>query len=180
MFPTDCATFTAADLYTLKILNIHASPMKTIGLLLLTTFLTLLQADAAAPPPEFIRKPGQYTLDKQGDTTLAITRGPAGQPGQWTLKVTWQSRDATSTSATSVEPENALRAEGWFVYIEQPHRIWVFDGIDSALLLSRTDQETAAKSYPGRALASSPQKFHDALPQPLRTQYPKPAVSKRD
>jgi len=156
--------------------------MKTIGLLLLATFLNLLQAGAAAPPPEFIRKPGQYTLDKQGDTTLAITCDPAGQRAKWTLKVTWHSRDASSTSSSSVEPENCLLAEGWFVYIEQPHRIWVFDGVESALLLTHTEKESGAKSYPGRALASSPQKFHDALPQPLRAQYPKPAPasSKRD
>lgn len=151
--------------------------MKTIGLLFLATFFTLLQAGAAAPPHEFIRKPGQYTLDKQGDTTLTITPDPAGQPGKWTLKATWHSRDADGSSASaSVAPQDALLAEGWFVYIEQPHRIWVFDGVESALLLSHTEKESGAKSYPGRALASSPQKFHDALPQPLRAKYPKPAA----
>jgi len=156
--------------------------MKTIGLMLAAVFLSLIHTQAAAPPHEFIRKPGEYTLDKQGrtdfPTTLAITKDPAGQA---TLKLTCRYRDAHSSFTTTVEPNNALLAEGWFVFVEQPNRIWVFNGVASALLLTHSEKESVSKSHPGRSSPSAPKNSSTRSPNPSapNTQKPHSSVPKK-
>jgi len=139
--------------------------MRTIGLLIITVVLAIHQAGAAPTVPEFIRKAGQYSLDAQG-STLTIRKEPTGS---WSLKVMWRSGDATS----SVEPVDSILADDWFVFVEKPTRVWVFDGVDKGLLLSTAEKETGSKSFPGAALAKCPQKFWDALPQKVRAKYRK-------
>ncbi|HEV8542698.1 MAG TPA: hypothetical protein VGR78_09940 [Verrucomicrobiae bacterium] len=139
--------------------------MKMIGFLIISALLATNEVGATAVERDFIRKPGHYSLDAQG-SAVTITQEPAGS---WTLKVTWRSGDATS----SVAPEDCIRGEGWFVFVETPSRIWVFNGIDEGVLLSNSEKESGAKWFPRAALGNCPQKFWDALPQEIRAKYPK-------
>ena len=139
--------------------------MKTIALLILTT---LLELSLSAKENEFIRQPGQYPLDKQG-SSLTITKQ---QPNSWTLNVTWRSGDASTGSA----PQDCLRADGWFVFVEKPNRIWIFNGVDQVHLLSNSEKETGTTwgilSPSSRKVRTPfPQKLWDALPQELRAKH---------
>jgi len=143
--------------------------MKIIGFLMLAAFFAINQASAADLERDFIRKAGHYSLDKQG-STLAITKQPTGS---WSLKVIWRSGSATSSTEASVEPRDCLLAEGWFVFVENPTRIWIFDGVDAGLLVSHSEKETGSKSYPAAAMRAGPRKFWDALPEAVRAKYRK-------
>ncbi len=114
---------------------------------------------------EFIRKPGQYSLDGK-ESILAISKQPGGS---WTLKATWRSGDASSSAA----PEECLRAQGWFVFVEKAGRIWIFDGVDGGILLSHSGKETKVSSFSRQLKTTCPRKVWDALPQEVRAKYQK-------
>jgi hypothetical protein len=137
--------------------------MKTIGLLIIAAIVGTSQISASAMENEFIRKPGQYSLDGKG-STLTITKKPAAS---WSLKGTWSLGDATSSAA----PDNCLLADGWFVFVEKPNRIWIFDGVDGGTLLSHSEKELSDSSFSREVLASCPQAVWDALPQKVRAKY---------
>ncbi len=118
---------------------------KPTTVLLVPLLLILSQVGGRAMENQFIRKPGQYPLDDKG-SLLAITSQPGGS---WALKAVWHSGDASSSAA----PDDALRAHGWFVFVEKPERIWIFDGVDEVILLSHSGKQTAfprshANSWP--------------------------------
>ncbi len=131
--------------------------MKTLLLSILAALVVAHPSRAAALADELVRKPGQYSLDGKG-STLAIARKPSAS---WTLEATWRAGDSLSSAA----PSNCLRAEGWFVFLERPNRIWIFDGVDGATLLTHSEKELSNTSLSREALASSPRPFRDALPK---------------
>jgi hypothetical protein len=139
--------------------------MKTIGLLVIAAIVVTSQITAAASENYFVRKPGQYSLDGKG-STLTITKKPAGF---WSLKATWRSGDATSSAA----PDNCLLADGWFVFVEKPSRIWIFDGVDGGTLLSHSEKQLSDCSFSREVMASCPQAVWDALPQRVQAKYRK-------
>lgn len=138
--------------------------MKTIRLISLTLFL-LAASQLAAAPRDLIRTPDLYPLDAKG-STLKIDQPAANS---WSLKVTWVSGDST----ISLAPENCLRSEDWFVFVEKPERIWVFDGTDSAILLYRSEKESGAAHFSNALAASCPTQFWNALPEKVRSKLPK-------
>ncbi len=138
--------------------------MKNVVFLIIAVLLGISRIGAAEPERELIRKPGHYSLDGNGGT-LVIAKQPAG----WTLKATWGSGDGSS----SVTPDNCLRTEGWFVFVEKPGRIWVFDGREEPILLSHSEKETKVSSFSRDVVAACPRKFWDALPQDVRAKYQK-------
>lgn len=146
--------------------------MKPTTVLLVALLLLLSQVGGRAMENQFIRKPGQYPLDDKG-SLLAITSQPGGS---WALKAIWHSGDASSSAA----PDDALRAHGWFVFVEKPERIWNFDGIDEVVLLSHSGKQTALSSFSRQLLATCPRKVWDALPQQLRAKYHKLQPGKSD
>ncbi len=146
--------------------------MKPTTVLLVPLLLILSQVGGRAMENQFIRKPGQYPLDDKG-SLLAITSQPGGS---WALKAVWHSGDASSSAA----PDDALRAHGWFVFVEKPERIWIFDGVDEVILLSHSGKQTALSSFSRQLLATCPRKVWDALPQQLRAKYHKLQPAKPD
>jgi hypothetical protein len=140
--------------------------MKTIALFiaLATVILTTGKLRAAALENDFVRKAGQYSLDATG-STLTILKQPSGA---WSLKVAWRSGDAVSSAA----PDNCLRAEGWFVFVERSGRIWVFDGRDSGVVLTHSDKDLRVSTFSREAMRPCPQKVWEALPQSVREKYP--------
>jgi hypothetical protein len=143
--------------------------MKTLGCLMVAAVLASLPLNALGGEKGFIRKPGRYFLDRIG-STLVITKQPAGS---WSLKASWRSGDATS----GIEPDESLIAEGWFVFIEKPTRLWVFNGVDGVCLLSHSDKETGVTHVSRANLMSCPRAFWDALPENVRAM---PQGSRRD
>ena len=141
------------------------APMKTIGFFIVTGLFMLSHALAGTTEHEFIRKPGQYPLDDKG-STLRITKQPAGS---WSLKATWRFEDSSSTAA----PDDCLRANGWFIFVETPGRIWIFDGVDQGILLSHSGKETSVSSFSHQVMTDCPRKVLDALPQEVRAKYQK-------
>jgi hypothetical protein len=103
-------------------------------------------------------------LDTKG-STLTILKQPTGA---WSLKVAWRSGDATSSTA----PDDCLRADGWFVFVETPGRIWVFDGRDSGVVLTHSDKgKDMLSGFSREVMTSCPQKVWEALPQGVRENY---------
>lgn len=137
--------------------------MKSIGLLIVAAIFLSSQMSAHARENEFIHAPGQYSLDGKG-STLTITKAPTGP---WVLKAVWRTGDSTSSAA----PEDCLRANGWFVFVEKPGRLWIFDGKDDGILLSNFAKETRVSTFSPEVMASCPQKVWDALPQEVRKRY---------
>jgi hypothetical protein len=144
----------------------HSRTMKKIGILIIGILLGINSLGAGASKDVIIRKPGHYSLDAKGNE-LTITKG---ETGSFSLTVRWHSGNAgsSSTSSTSQSLE-----DGWFVYVESSNRIWVFDGVDQGILLTHSEKESGSKAYPRAALRDCPPKFWDALPQALRTKYPR-------
>lgn len=114
------------------------------------------KAHAAPFGNPLVREPGQYALDDHG-STLAIAEGASG----WSLKVAWRSGEAT----VNVAPEGCLRAEGWLVFIEEPERIWIYDGRDNGTLLTRSDTRIKVSALDRAVMSSWPKEFLDALPR---------------
>ncbi len=139
--------------------------MRITRFLIVTILLILSQVGGRAMENQFIRKAGQYSLDDKG-SILDITKQPGGS---WTLKATWRSGDATSSAA----PDDCLRADGWFVFVEKPGRIWIFDGVDGGVLLSNSGKETAVSSFSRQLMTTCPRKVWDALPEEVRARYQK-------
>jgi hypothetical protein len=129
----------------------------------------VVSLNAADLRNELIRKPGQYALSKDG----SFLRIEMPHKAEWTLKASWRREDG---GIASVAPDNCLKAEGWFVFVETPGRIWVFDGIDGGVLLSNTEKESGAKSlsFSKKAMLAYSQKFRDALPESIRARYEAP------
>jgi hypothetical protein len=141
--------------------------MKRFVLFMMALLLEVSSIAAPVSKDEIIRRPGHYSLDTQG-SELAITKDATGS---WSLTASWHSGNAASSSTSSTS--QSLHRAGWFVLVENPNRIWIFDGVDQGILLTHSEKESGSKAFPGAALRSCPPKFWDALPQELRAKYPK-------
>jgi len=109
--------------------------MKISAFLLIAVVIGIIPLSATDLQNRFIQRPGQYVLDGKG-SALTIRKEA---DGEWTLKVLWVTWEGESVGSN---PEDGLRAEGWFVFVEKPGRIWIFDGIDRGALLSHAEKET--------------------------------------
>lgn len=144
--------------------------MNTAASFLLAAFLLATTPLRAADMQNtFIRTPGQYHLDANG-STLTITQP---QPGSWTLKLSYVSIQAASTTTSSSTSGQALRADGWFIFVENPTRVWVFDGIDAGALYTHTAKESGVKAFyfSQQTTPACPRPFWNALPKKLRAKH---------
>ena len=131
----------------------------------MAAILTTRNIHAAPLENDFIRKPGQYSLDAKGSTLTII-----GQPARsWSLKVTWQSGDAKDTTA----PHDCLRAEGWFVFVEKPGRLWIYDGREGGILVIHSEKQSSVSAFSSAVMSSCPQRVWDVLPQSVSGKYRK-------
>jgi hypothetical protein len=134
--------------------------MKLFRILSVAIIFVATQLSAPAMENEFIRTVGGYSLDSNG-STLTITQTASNA---WTLKVTWKTKDSSSTD----QSPDLLKAAGWFVFVEKPERIWIFDGVDRGHLLTWSEKEMGNASWSPKIIASCPQKVWDALPEDFR------------
>lgn len=128
--------------------------------LLFTLVLLASHLSLHAAENEFIRKPGHYLLDSN-NSALTITESASGT---WTLKFTTIRPDNQS----STSPDNCLRAKGWFVFVENPNRIWVFNGADGGLLMEHAEKSMTTSALYSGNLTNCPKAFLDALPAKAR------------
>src|SRR5262245_34108328 len=77
-------------------------------------------------PNSFIREKGKYTFDAAGSSVEVITAKDKKQ----SLTIDFRGRGKSGTVSNKVEfnEEGILRGEGWFVFVESPNRLWIFDG----------------------------------------------------
>src|SRR5215471_5354592 len=134
--------------------------IKLIRILSVVMIFATSLVSARALENQFIRTVGGYSLDNKG-STLTITQTASNA---WRLKVTWKSKDTESSDQSS----DYLKAAGWFVFVETSERIWIFDGVNSGLLLTHSGVEMANATWSPKIIASCPQKVWDALPEDFR------------
>jgi tRNA A-37 threonylcarbamoyl transferase component Bud32 len=111
----------------------------------------------------FIRKIGGYQL---GEGSIVLTLSSDGKVTLAVTMVEGASRD------TNTVPD-FCKKEGWFVYIENPKRVWIFDGIRQLDLLTPGGRDACGPSI--RALC--PEAVWEALPESVRTLYHEPQAN---
>lgn len=139
--------------------------MRMTRILFALALLLIPAVRGAALNGEIIRKQGHYSLDGKG-SDLTITKEATGS---WSLKAAWRSGNETS----SVTPDECIRSDDWFVYVENSNRLWVFDGVEAATLITNSPKEAGVKWLAMPRLETSPRKFWEALPEAVRTKSQK-------
>jgi hypothetical protein len=126
--------------------------------------LGVAQLNAADLTNKFIRQPGSYPIDTNG-SRLNITAQQSEPPS---VSITWIIPPGTKNGA---DTPNILKAKGWFVYVENPNRIWVFDGVDQGALYTNKPKQSAVKHlyFNQKNAPPLPQPFRDALPKALQS-----------
>jgi hypothetical protein len=137
------------------------------------SFLFLLGATFASradqiDPKTFIREKGTYTFDDKGSSIEVIT----AKDGLPSLVVNFRSRGKSfsGNNGYSFDKEGILRADGWFVFVESPNRLWVYDG-KSSLAVMEADEahaRTSVKECDPASAAICPTEVKDALPPKVR------------
>lgn len=116
----------------------------------------------------FIREKGKYTFDEKGSSVEVIT----AKDGKPSLVIDFRGRGKSSTSSNkmSFDKEGILRADGWFVFVESPNRLWIFDGKKSLAVVEADDRHahTSVKECDGKAAVVCPERVKKALPDELR------------
>ena len=120
-------------------------------------------AVADEPTTGFVRKADALTLDKSGSKL----EFPKAKDGRLSFSCTWVAGNSRETIA--MPREGFFKKDGWFVYIESPTRIWMFDGASQLDLVMHTG--AASGRYPVTAkgvFETCPQKVWDAIPASAR------------
>jgi hypothetical protein len=130
-------------------------------LLLATAFSRSALADT--PRTGFIRKAGTVTLDANG-SRLVFTNA---SDGRLSFALTWISGKSLDTIAMS--KEGFFKKDGWFVYVESPTRIWMFDGVRQLDLVTHSEAHNGRYSVTTKGIFETcPQAVWDAVPESVR------------
>jgi hypothetical protein len=121
---------------------------------------------------EFRNEKRNYTFDKYG-SEIRFFKSSDGQP-QVGVDFKYQDKDSKTSCSTSIAEEHAIRAQGWFLYVESSHKIWIFDGLSDLTLFQHTRNgiHTANRtsSLRARSIPNIPAKLLEALPQDVQQQ----------
>jgi hypothetical protein len=119
----------------------------------------------------FIRERGKYTFDDSGSSIEVIT----AKDNKPSLVFDFRSRSKNSISSNkmSFDETGILRGDGWFVFVESPERIWIFDGKNSLAIAERRltakgGFTTNIKDFDAQAAAVCPVRVKEALPREVR------------
>ena len=113
----------------------------------------------ADPSPHFLRTTGRVQVN---DTTNQVTVTATESSDQkLSLSASWRI-DAEATTSDTMP----LMRDGWFVFVEDVSRVWVFDGVVLRLLhyTDRNQSDTVVSEID----QSCPQEVRDALPESYR------------
>ncbi len=118
----------------------------------------------------FIRQFGTYIFDDAGSSIEVITAEDK------TPSLVFEFRSITkhsnSSTKTSFNETGILRAKEWFVFVESPQRIWIFDGKNSLSVVEQRalgeNITTSIKDFDAQSDAICPIQVKDALPREAR------------
>ena len=137
--------------------------MKRLLCFLLLTAAFGYAALADKPETGFIREADTVTLDTNG-SRLVFTNA---SDGRLSFALTWISGKSRETIA--MPKEGFFKKDGWFVYVESPTRIWMFDGVRQLDLVTRSDAQKGRYSVTKKGVFETcPQTVWDALPESVR------------
>ena len=111
----------------------------------------------------FVRKADALTLDKSGSKL----EFPKAKDGRFSFSFTRVAGNSRETIA--MPSEGFFKKDGWFVYIESPAQIWMFDGASQLDLVTHTG--AASGRYPVTAegvFETCPDKVWDAIPESVK------------
>jgi len=114
---------------------------------------------APAPMTRFVRAANPICLDTNG-SCLVFTNA---SDGRLSFVVTWIA--GGSRTSFAMPDQGFFKKEGWFVYIESPARVWIYDGVRQLDLVTADGRN--AVTMPG-VFETCPQKVWDAIPESLR------------
>jgi hypothetical protein len=145
-------------------------PISALFSLLFITAFQIVQAEQIKPET-FIRERGTYVFDDAGSSIEVIT----AKDNKPSLILDFRIRTKTSSGSNkaSFTEEGILRGNGWFVFLESPERIWIFDGKNSLAIAERRfdakgGEHTSVKDFDAQSAAICPVKVEEALPQAIR------------
>jgi len=118
---------------------------------------------AQMPTTDFVREPNTVALDKGG----SCLEFPKAKDGRLSFAVTWV--EGNSRTTVSKPQEGFFKKDGWFVYVESPTRVWLFDGIGQLDLVTKSKSQSGIYSVTTKGVFETcPQKVWDAIPDSLR------------
>src|SRR5689334_20419912 len=107
----------------------------------------------------FIREKGNYTFDDKGSSIDVIT----AKDGKPSLMIDFRHRGKSSSVSNKwFSKEGILRADGWFVFVESPNRLWIFDGKTSLAVVESDGGKTIVKECDAQAAVVCPAKVKEA------------------
>ena len=146
---------------------------------------TTRSSTAATPdtliPGTFITSPGDYH-GREGRYTRTIKLSPAGTQMGWSLttEVTG-TREATESSTSISGMALSSPTDPWFVYVESPGRLWLWDGHANlyVALIKGSGHNDYHQLVSGGRLSPVdplpvPKPVFDRLPEPIRRILPIP------
>jgi len=118
-------------------------------------------SSAAENDRHFLRSIGAFSLSNaKVHTDVTVSTSTNQYP---TVSIVWRSGDVTTSNT------KPMTKTGWFVFAEQPTRVWVFTG-EILSLVEQTD-ETVSDSSSVEAFKTCPKQVRDALPEEIRRRY---------
>ena len=127
----------------------------------LTATLACTSVSAAESDRRFLRSVG--TISQSDAQVRAVVTATARTNAHPKVSVTWRAGDVTDSAS------KPMTHAGWFVFLEKPTRVWVFDG-DVLSLLERQNK-TVSDSSSAEVFKSCPKQVRDALPEKIRKRY---------
>ena len=115
---------------------------------------------SATPTTGFVREARTITLDTKG-SCLVFTNAANGR---LSFALTWIT--PTGRASTISMPDGFFKQDGWFVYVESPTRVWMFDGVSQLDL--NTKEGRYSVTMPG-VFETCPQAVWDAVPESVRS-----------
>lgn len=117
-------------------------------------------------PDHFIREKGIYAFDQAGSSIEVIT----AKDKKLSLAIDFQTRGTnyTQTAKYDFNEEGILRGPGWFVFVESPNRLWIFDGVKSLSIVERSGNAHKFKDFDAESAAQCPPPVKESLPKEVR------------
>ena len=84
-------------------------------------------------------------------------------PAKWSLDIVWQEGPNLGLK----DSPNVLNSAGWFVYVETPDRLWIYDG-DKHLIFEGHEKEKLVGGMSPEIMATCPKEVLEALPEKVR------------
>jgi hypothetical protein len=148
-----------AELWIVDMTTINAQ--RVIRAFSFAAILASTSVTAAESDHRFLRSVETISQsDAQVSAVVTATQRTNASPN---VSVTWRAGDVTDSAS------KLTAYAGWFVFVEQPSRVWFFDG-DALRLLERR-VKFVSDSSSEEVFKSCPKVVRDALPEKIQKRY---------